>query len=415
MMRGVYIIGVGMTKFGKWLGRSIKSLSSEAIEHAIIDADINQQDLEAAWFSNSTWGYFSNQQSIRGQVVLIPLGIGGIPIINVENACASASTALHSAWVAVGSGLYECALVIGAEKLYHEDKQKTFNAFFTCIDVENKEKLFKSWEDVSKRFKIKIHAEHGMTAGKGKSAFMDIYAAMSHWHMFKYGSNQRQLAIISSKNHFHGTLNPYAQIQKEMTVEEILQGKLISWPLTLPMCSPVGDGAAAAIVCSQDFLKRKGKKKRAIKLRASILVSGTDRGLEGEDIGFKASKKAYEFAGVDPKDINLAECHDATAYGELHQSEALGFCPLGEGGSWAESGATKLGGKQPLNTSGGLESRGHPIGATGLAQIFELVTQLRGEAGKRQVEGARLALAENGGGNIGYEEAALCINILERV
>jgi acetyl-CoA acetyltransferase len=299
--------------------------------------------------------------------------------------------------------------------MYNEDREKMFGAFFTCIDVENSAELFKMWADVKKKVNIEIPVKEEITMGRDKSAFMDIYAAMCQWHMARFGSTQHQLGVISAKNHFHGSLNPYAQIQKNMTVEEILQSKLISWPLTLPMCSPVGDVTAAVIICSRDFLERKVKKSRTVKIRASILQSGTNRDLDEEDIGFRAAKKAYECAGVEPKDIDLAELHDATVYGELHQSEAMGFCPLGEGGQWAESGATKLGGKQPLNTSGGLECRGHPIGATGLAQIFELVSQLRGEAGSRQVEGARLALAENGGGNIGYEEAALSIHILEKV
>jgi acetyl-CoA acetyltransferase len=180
------------------------------------------------------------------------------------------------------------------------------------------------------------------------------------------------------------------------------------------MCAPVGDGAAAAIVCSESFLK-KLTGARPVKIRASVHGSGTDRDFDGEDIGERLVKKAYDMAGVGPQDISLAELHDATAYGELHQTEAMGFCPMGEGGPFAETGATKLGGKQPINTSGGLECRGHPIGASGLAQIYELGVQLRGEAGKRQVSGARLGLAENGGGNIGVEEAAMCIHILEKV
>ena len=172
--------------------------------------------------------------------------------------------------------------------------------------------------------------------------------------------------------------------------------------------------AAAAIVCSEAYLSQLTAA-RAIKIRASVLGTGTDRDLDGIDIGERLAKQAYEIAGVDPRDISLAELHDATSYGELHQTEAMGFCPVGEGGPWAETGATKLGGKQPVNTSGGLECRGHPIGASGLAQIYELGVQLRSEAGARQVEGARLGLAENGGGNIGVEEAAMCIHILEKV
>jgi len=205
-----------------------------------------------------------------------------------------------------------------------------------------------------------------------------------------------------------------SQYQQVMTAEEVLAAKPVAYPLTRPMCAPVGDGAAAAIVCSEKFLK-KLTNVRPVRIRASILGTGADRDIDAPDIGERLAHKAYMAAGVGPKDINTAEVHDATSWGELHQTESMGFCPMGEGGPFAESGATKLGGRMPVNTSGGLECKGHPIGASGLSQIHELVTQLRGEAGKRQVQGARLALAENGGGNIGVEEAAMGIHILEKV
>jgi acetyl-CoA acetyltransferase len=210
-------------------------------------------------------------------------------------------------------------------------------------------------------------------------------------------------------------LNPLAQYQNPMTVEQVLADRLVAWPLTRAMCAPVGDGAAAAIICSASFLKKYGGAKRAVRIRASVLAQGADRGLDEPDIGECLSKEAYAEAAAGPADMSLAELHDATAWGELHQTESMGFCPVGEGGPFAESGATRLGGAKPVNTSGGLECRGHPIGASGLAQIHELVLQLRGEAKGRQVEGARMGLAENGGGNIGVEEAAMCIHILERV
>jgi acetyl-CoA acyltransferase len=209
-------------------------------------------------------------------------------------------------------------------------------------------------------------------------------------------------------------LNPLAQYQNDMAVEEVLNDKPIAYPLTRSMCAPVGDGSAAAIVCSEKYLK-KLTGARPVRILASILGQGADRGLDETDIGERLSREAYEMAGLGPDDIDTAELHDATAFGELHQTEAMGFCHLGEGGSYAETGATKLGGAKPINTSGGLECRGHPIGASGLAQIYEIVTQLRKEAGTRQVEGARIALAENGGGNIGVEEAAMCVHILENV
>ena len=317
----------------------------------------------------------------------------------------------------VASGQYECAMALGAEKMYDEDKVKMFRSFFTGIDIENMDAHMKALSDVSKGLKLKIPVDDGGEgAGKNRSAFMDVYSAFARYHMNKYGTTQRQLAVIASKNHYHSTMNPNAQFQKDMSVDEILASRIVSWPLTVPMCAPIGDGSAGAVLCSADFLKKLASQ-RPVKIRASVLGSGTNRPIEQEDqdIACRLSQKAYETAGVGPRDIHVAEVHDATSFGELHQSEALGFCSAGEGGPFAESGATRLGGKIPINVSGGLESRGHPIGASGLGQIYELVTQLRHEAGRRQVENCRLALAENGGGNLAYEEAAMGIHILERV
>jgi len=397
-MREVFVIGVGMTRFAKHLDRSVKSLAKEAVEKTLADAGLGKEKIDAVYFSNSIWGYQSDQHSIRGQVALRPLGIEGLPIYNLENACAGGATAFHLAWLGVASGLYECALALGAEKLYDEDKIKMFRAFWTGIDIENLEAHMTALQEVIKSIDLKIPGEDDIDgAGKNRSAFMDVYSAFARWHMSKYGTTQKQMAVIASKNHFHSAMNPMAQYQKKMSVEEILAARIVSWPLTVPMCAPVGDGGAAAVLCSADFMK-KLKSLRPVKIRASVLGSGTNRSLEEEnlDIACRLSKKAYEMAGVGPKDIHVAEVHDATAFGELHQTEALGFCTLGQGGPFAESGATQLGGKIPINVSGGLESRGHPIGASGLGQIHELVTQLRHEAGPRQVENCRLALAENG-------------------
>ncbi len=412
-MRDVFIAGVGMTQFAKHMDKSIKNLSGIALDRVMADAEIRLSDIESAWFSNSGWGFSFGQDCIRGEVALRPAGLEGIPVTNVENACAGGSTALHHAWLEVASGQYECVLAIGAEKGYLEDKEKMFKGFWAGFDVENAAEHIRMLQRVSDGIKL---ADDPGTAGKDRSAFMDIYSAFCRWHMERYGTTQKQVAAIASKDHFHGSMNPYSQFQKRMSVEDILTARLVSWPLTVPMCAPVGDGAAAIILCSRDFLKRL-KHARPVKIRASVLGSGTGRPLEAEDldIAIRLSRKAYELAGVGPEDINVAEVHDASSFGELHQTEALGFCRLGEGGPYAESGATTLGGKMPVNTSGGLISRGHPIGASGLGQIFELVTQLRHEAGERQVQNCRLALAENGGGNLGFEDAAMGIHILERM
>ena len=416
-MREVYIIGIGMTKFAKHIDKSIKALTQEAFQVAINDAEIEEESIGAAWFSNSSWGYFSGQHSIRGQVALRALGVERIPVINVENACASGSTALNSAYQAIMAGAYECVLAIGAEKMYHPDREKMFGAFFMGIDVENTSEQIALFQNLGNGLDLSAdQLSLGGAAGKDKSVFMDAYAGMARHHAAKHGSTQRQLAVIAAKNHFHSALNPLAQFQKDMTVAEVLAAKIVAYPLTVPMCAPIGDGAAAAIVCSTGFLK-KHPHPRKIRIRASVLGSGTNRSKDEEhkDIAMRLSAETYALAGIGPEQIDVAEVHDATAFGELHQYEALGFCPAGEGGTFAESGATKLGGKLPVNTSGGLESRGHPIGASGLGQVYELVTQLRGQAGRRQVEGAQFALAENGGGIIGVEEAAMGIHILEKV
>jgi len=412
-MKDVYIIGVGMNRFGKYPGETVRTMAEKVILEAVKDAGIAMKDLQAAFFANTFWGMFDNQHSIRGQVVFRGMGIDRIPVTNVENACAGASTALHLAYTGIRAGMYDVAIAVGSEKLTHPDKAKSLGAYSYCMDVENFDRQVKVLMEYGKDLKIPLPADES-APGEGRSVFMDAYAMMARWHMDRFGSTQRQMAVISSKNHFHGSLNPNAQYQNRMTVEEILGDRPITFPLTRSMCAPVGDGAAAAVICSGSFLKKFGAT-RGVKILASVLGQGSDRPLDGEDIGERLAKEAYAASGLGPKDIDIAELHDATAYGELHQSEAMGFCPPGQGGPFAESGATVLGGSMPINTSGGLETRGHPIGASGLAQIHELVTQLRGEAGKRQVAGARIGLAENGGGNIGVEEASMCIHILGKV
>ena len=227
--------------------------------------------------------------------------------------------------------------------------------------------------------------------------------------MERYGTTQRQLATIAAKNHYHGSLNPDAQYRMTMTVDDVLEDRLVSYPLTRAMCAPMGDGAGAAILVSGDYLRRL-RDVRPVKVRASVLASGSSK--PGNQAA-RAVQKAYEMASIGPEDVSTAEVHDATAFGELALTESLGFCKEGEGGPYAESGATKLGGARPVNPSGGLECRGHPIGATGLAQIAEIVYQLRGSAGDRQIEGARIGLTENGGGFISNGEAAIAIHILE--
>lgn len=318
---------------------------------------------------------------------------------------------MHLAYTAVAAGMYDAVLALGAEKAAHENRALSMQAYTYGVDVENIDSHIKKLLSLNES--IKIPGEQ-TPVGQGRTVFMDIYAVFARWHMARYGSTQRQLALIASKNHFNGSLNELAQVRTPMSVEEVLADRPVSYPLTRSMCSPVSDGAAALVLCSEKFLKRMTGP-RPVRIRASVMGSGTGRPIDGEDIGVRVSRKAYEAACLGPNDINLVECHDATAFGELHQYETLGFCPEGEGAIFAESGATRLDGKVPFNTSGGLESRGHPVGATGAAQIVEIVTQLRREAGPRQVDGVRTGMAANSGGNLDFEEAAMAVHILEKV
>jgi len=423
MSDNVYIIGAGMIKFGKHLEKGVKQLTGEALDLVVKDSGLDMDELEAAWFSNTGWGISGFQHSIRAQVALSANGLDKIPMINVENACASGSTALHSAWAAVKAGIYDCTLTIGAEKMYFKahkkDPKKAFEGFIAGTDVEETTRWIEQWKESERKRKEKEEKEAGEKgveikrdkSKKGHSIFMDFYAIGARKHMEHYGTTQRQLAVIAAKAHNNSTLNPLAQYTFPQTVEQVMEDREVAYPLTRAMCAPIGDGAAAAILCSERFLK-KHPTKRAVRIRASVLKSGSRTGRS--DICERASKAAYEQAGLGPDDVNVAEVHDATAFGELYQTEEMGFCARGEGGPFAESGATALNGKVPVNPSGGLISRGHPIGASGLAQIYELVTQLRGEAGKRQVEDPRIAMAENGGGTLGTGEAAMTIHILEK-
>jgi acetyl-CoA acetyltransferase len=410
MKMNAYIAGVGMTPFGNHMDRSLKSLAVEAARAAMKDAGVDNSDINAAYHANVAAGTMVGQVCIPGQVAFREMGLGGIPVVNVKNACASASTAFHQASAMVSAGYYDVVLVVGAEKLYHEEKERTFAVFDGCVDYEDFDKVVSSVRE-----RTSIASGHTLQAGGQHSFFMDIYASLALDHMQDYGTTQAQFAAISAKNSRHGSLNPYAQFRDVITVEQVLAARDISYPLTLPMCSPIGDGAAAAVVVSERKAHDLGMN-RCVRVRSSVLSSGWDY-QHGDDknesrLTGSVVQKAYESAGVGPEDLDLIELHDASAPSELIFYETLGLCPIGDGGLLVESGATALGGAIPVNPSGGLLRKGHPIGATGLAQLAELSWQLRAEAGNRQVTGARVALAENGGGYIGEDAAAMVITIL---
>jgi acetyl-CoA acetyltransferase len=409
-VRGVAVVGAGMTRFGKHLDRSLKDLTREAVQGALESAGIDKSVPQVAVVGNAAAGLSTGQECIRAQVVLRDMGIEEIPMINTENACASSSTAFHLAWLYVASGMYDIALAVGMEKMYQRDKARMFAAFSAGVDVERTREIIAFLQaDLAKRRKEGGSAGDG-GAGKSRSMFMDIYAAGARAHMRKYGTTKEQFAKVAVKNHFFGSLNPHAQYRERYTVEEILDSPLVAEPLTRLMCAPTGDGASAAILVSAEKARRYTTK--PVRVRGSALGSGKDikPGMPG--ITARVATKAFEMAAVGPEDIDVMEVHDATAPAEIFIYEELGLCPPGEGGRLIDEGATELGGRVPVNTSGGLLAKGHPVGATGVAQIYEVFLQLRGEAGNRQVQGAKAGLCENGGGMVRGEAAATSVHIL---
>ena len=406
MADNVVVAGTGMTRFGKYLERGVRSLAEEAVAEALKDAGLEPKDIQTAYFANAVSGLITGQEMIRGQAALRHTGLLGIPIFNVENACASAASAFHLAWMAVASGQYDVALAVGAEKLFHEDKTKAFRAIGTAVDLESLQDLKKKMAETAKA----TDKQADEKAGQNRSFFMDIYASMTREYMRQSGATAEDFADVAVKSHEHGALNPKAQYRNRCTREEVLASREISPPLTLMMCSPIGDGAAAAIVCSEKAARKLGVRQPVV-VRASVLVSGTDRKADEPGAAERAAKRAYEVASVGPKEIDVIEIHDAAAPAELIVYEDIGLCGRGGGPAYFRTGETRLGGKHVVNPSGGLLAKGHPIGATGIAQIVEICEQLRGRAGDRQVKGARIGMTENGGGFLGRDAAAMSVHV----
>ena len=402
-MREVKVVGVGMTRFGRFLGMGLKALGAEAVREALVDAGNDQRQIEAAFVGNAVAGLITGQESIRGQVILRSLGLGGLPVYNLENACASGSTAFHSAWMAVAGGMYDVVLALGVEKLYHEDKKKSFAALGSAVDME-------AAEEFQRRTSASLSADAEEGAGERRTVFMDQYASEARQHTARYGTRREDYALVSVKNHTNGSLNPKAQFQRARTQEEVLAAPMIADPLTRLMCSPIGDGAAAAVLCSAEFASRL-EDARSVTVRASVLASGAPQASGTANVVERAARRAYEMAGIGPEEIDVAEVHDAAAPAEIFLYEDLGFCTPGDGGRMIREGVTALTGRLPVNTSGGLLAKGHPVGATGIAQVVEVVEQLRAEAGPRQVQGAKIALTQNAGGLLEEEAAACAVHI----
>ena len=407
-MRDVLILGVGMIRFGRYLEKSHSELAQEAVRLALVDAGVEAGVIDSTVFSSVVQGFVAGEMSIPSQYALRPLGIGGVRTLTVEAACASSTMGLHTAIAQVQSGQSEVALALGVEKLYSEDRDKKFAVFQQKLDIGVAEKYL----DLTRG---KLEPVPSEFEGPSPNILMEAYAAQARLHMATYGTTRRQIAAVAAKDHAHSALNPLSQYQNAMSIDEVLAAPSVAWPLTVPMCAPISDGASAAIICSAEKARQLGAG-RAIRVVVADSRTGQDRAPDdyAHHVTRLVSGRAYEAAGLGPQDIDLAEVHDASSIGEIIQVEGLGLVLPGEAGPAAERGELSLGGRIPVNVSGGLVSKGHPLAATGIGQIHELVTQLRGEAGRRQVEGARIAIAENSGGFYGVEDGMSAVTILAR-
>ena len=403
----IAVAGIGWTALGKHETRSVKDLVAEAVAAALADAVLPAERIEAALFANTRQPILEGQNAVRGQIALAPLGIGAIPIVDVENACASGSSAVALGADMIRAGRAQSVLVVGAEKMVYRDRDDlVMKAFRGGTDIEAIEETAARMAALGAEL---IPADH--EPATRRSFFMDIYGGLARAHMARFGTTCEQIAAAAAKNHANAALNPRAQYGGELSVEAVLRERPIIWPLTRPMCAPISDGAAALVL-----RPARAAGARGVRLAGIGWTSASAREAEDYDrhLGRRAALAAYDAAGIGPEDVNLAEVHDATSFAELLQIENLGLCPRGEGGAFTASGATARGGRVPVNVSGGLVAKGHPVGATGVIQLCELVEQLRGEAGGLQIDGARVAVAENGGGFLGIEEAATVVTVLQR-
>ncbi len=413
----VWIVATASTPFQKWPDRDFRSLAAEVVENILSDAMLEDgQGIGAVHFGNCAMGHWG-QHNIRGQTVLDPLQRAGrlaarLPTVNVEAGCATGSAAFHGAVNTVAAGAADMVLALGVEKtLIPDDPKATFAVFDGGIDQRHKSE----WQG--------FFADQGAAHGVGwdpspwRILFLDVHAMQARHHMARHGSTAAQLAAIASKNHLHGSRNDRAQLRFRLSPDEVLADKAVVAPFTRAMCCPLSDGAAGVLVVNRAGLARldPAVRARAVKVRASVLTGGAWRQLDEPGVVHHAAAAAWAQSGMAPADVHVAEVHDATAACELQATEALGFCEPGQGGAWAESGASAWDGALPVNPSGGLESKGHPLAATGLGQLDELVTQLRGEGGAKQIRReATVGLQHNAGGLVGLDEALCHIAILER-
>ncbi|MBL8910590.1 MAG: thiolase family protein [Archangium sp.] len=414
-MNDVYVIGVATTPFKRWPETTHRTLTQWALDGVQKDAGVELSRADGVWFGNCALHVFG-QATSRGQVLLSEAMRAGqleasTPVVNVEAGCATGSLAFHGAAQAIAAGQARVTLAVGVEKTFLPHAlEKTKDLFDGAMD--------RLTPEVPTQFFEQAAAAHGLqfTPRPDRIALLDVCALQASWHMKTFGTTVEQLAASAAKNHTHGALNPSAQYQKAMTVAEVLADKQVLAPLTRAMCAPISDGAAAVLLCSSDELKTlpAAVRDRAVKLVGVELTSGRYRALGERSVTQVCAERLFKRTGVAPSSVQVAEVHDATSFSELSTVEALGFCAQGKGGAYVASGIASLGGERPINLSGGLVSKGHPLAASGLAMVHELVTQLRGEAGARQAKAARVGLWQNAGGLTGFDEAACAVGILER-
>lgn len=381
----VMVAGGAVGNFGRYLNRSLSDIAGPAVVAAVAAARVARSDIGAAFVGNAFGGSLVGQESILAQTLLTPLGIAGIPMRTIKNACSSGADAVHLGWSAIAYGQYDCVLVLGAEKLTHEDRTRAFAALASATD----------------------HAP----AGEGRSVFVDVNASRAKHYMRQYGATREHFAKIAVKNRTHASLNARAAERTAVTIDQVLSDRVVVEPLTRAMCGGVSDGAACVILVSENFAARRGLDGTS-EIVASSVVSGLLSGSDGGSATYRAARGAYEASGIDPRDIAVAEVHDPTSPQELFDIEDLLFCGRGDAIRLLEDGETQIGGRIPVNTSGGLTSRGHPVGATGVAQIVEIHEQLTGCAGARQVANVRVGLAQMAGGLLGGDSAIATVHLL---
>ncbi|GMV32079.1 MAG: lipid-transfer protein [Rhodanobacteraceae bacterium] len=416
-MHDVFILGIYATGVGRFAAKDPKALVREAYMGVVADAELRDPEvIGGAWVGNMMMDHWG-QAYLKGQFCISPLVNEGLfpkyaPVVNVEGGCAAGSLAFNGAVSAVLAGRCEVGLAVGVEKMYDPNDS---GAAIKCIERAMDWLDPQSWQALYAR----TAAECGRTFAWNpeRSVAMDVYALWAHSHMKRYGTKPRHIAAAAAKNHCNSVHNPRAQYRFPMTVEDVLNDRMVSDPLTRAMCAPIGDAAAAVLICSRNYLRTcaPAARERAVPVRAHEVTAGVfDMSWDDDRAPVVASRRAYRSAGLMPQDLSLVELHDACSFAEIHLVEDLGLCERGQGGPFTASGASARDGVVAVNVSGGLISRGHPVGATGIIVLNELCVQLRGEAGDLQVKAPRYGLAENGGGFIGNDAAVCSVTILER-